>query len=75
MKPTYLLKHFYAHKLTKNTYNPHKLCYQGGTIRTQRKIISTSECNYEVDSISHHKESTTLQYLMYITMRYKKMDL
>ena len=34
---------------------------------TYRKILTPLESNFKVDSISHYRESITVQYLMYIT--------
>ena len=33
-------------------------------------ILAPSKSNFEIDLASYYKESTALQYLMYITMRY-----
>ena len=35
------------------------------------QMLGPSESTYEVDSTSHYRESTTLQYPMSITMSYK----
>ena len=32
-------------------------------------VLVSLKSNFEVDSTFHYRESTTLQYLMYITMR------
>ena len=35
------------------------------------EILALSESNSEIDSTSHYRESTTLQYPMYIIMRHQ----
>ena len=42
-----------------------------GTIRIHRIIPTSSKSNSKVDSIFHYRESTTVQYPMYITTRWK----
>ena len=45
------------------------------TTRIHRKILAPLEVNVKVDLTSYYRKSTTLQYLMYITMRYKSLNL
>ena len=41
-----------------------------GDIKTYRIVLVLSKSNFDVDSISHYKESIILQYFMYITMKH-----
>ena len=34
-------------------------------------VLAPSKSNFEIDSTSHYKKSTALQYLMYITTRHQ----
>ena len=45
------------------------------TTRIHRKILAPLEFNVKVDLTSYYRKSSTLQYLMYITMRYKSLNL
>ena len=46
------------------------ICWNRGPLGSIR-VLAISESNFEIDSIFHYRESTTLQYPMYITMRHQ----
>ena len=50
---------------------PSRNMSSSGDYWDNRTILELSKSDFEVDSTSHNKESTILQYHMYITMRLK----
>ena len=44
------------------------------TIKTHKAVLAPLKSNFEVDLTSHYKKSTTLQYLMSITIRHWMLE-
>ena len=68
------------HTWIKNSIIPQIMCHQGiwarkRTTRTYRKILASSNSNFEVDPTSYYRELITLEYLMILNQDTKLKSL